>query len=536
VSRHFTTILDDLGRPDAYPERPAEVEVVETHVSAVFLAGRTAYKVKKPVTLPFLDFGSLAARERFCHEEVRLNDELAPGVYRRVVPIRRRGGRLAVGGDGELFDWAVEMERLPAAAMLDAMLERGAIDNAMLRRLAEVLAQFHAGARTGDGVDHFGSAAAVRGKIEGNFAETDRFMRSRTVHAVSADVHDLVEAWALHYLREHEELLLQRQRSGRVREGHGDLHAGNICFRPPADGDLVIYDRIEFSAAFRCGDVAEDLAFLLMDLDRRGYRGFSDVLAREYVARSGDPGLLELVDFYKCYRAWVRGKVTALRATQTEGEAREAARLEAMAYFNLAAGYAVPPSLVLLCGLPGTGKSVVSGHLSAALDCTTLNSDQVRKRLAGVSPSEHRAAAFGTGLYTAEQSRATYAALLEAAADGLDRSRGVVVDAGFRQADQRAPFLALAHARRLPVVIVHIDPPDAVVRERLQRRQARGDDVSDAGIAVYEACKAGFEPPAPNEGARVVREGAVRVPQETAADVLACLLRAAEPSADPGEA
>lgn len=536
MTKHFTTILHDLARPDAYPDPPASVEVIETHISAVFLAGRSAFKVKKPVTLPFLDFSTLAAREHFCHEEVRLNAELAPGVYQGVVPIRRRDGRLAVGGDGELVDWAVAMQRLPAECMLDAMLAQGNIDNEMLRQIADTLARFHGAAAVGASVGRLGTAAAVRSKVEDNFAETDRFVRSRTVHALPRDVHDLVEAWALRFLREREDLFAQRERDGRVREGHGDLHAGNICFRPPDAGGLVIYDRIEFSQAFRCGDVAEDLAFLLMDLDHRGYRGFSEFLVRDYVSRTGDHGLLEVVDFYKCYRAWVRGKVAALRAVQADGEVREQARLDALAHFGLAAGYAAPPSLVLACGLPGTGKSTIAGRLAAALDCVAINSDHVRKALAGVAPTQHRPAAFGTGLYTAEQSAKTYDAMLSTAGEALARGRSVVVDAGFRQRAQRAPFLALAHARRVPAVILFVDPPAEVVRQRLHARVASGDSASDADVGVYESCRASFEPPAIEEGARLVHEATVRAPQETAAEVLGCLLRTAEPSPDRGEA
>ncbi|MEZ5963514.1 MAG: AAA family ATPase [Planctomycetota bacterium] len=542
MSKHFTSILHGLARPEAYPEPPASVEVVETHISAVFLAGERAYKVKKPVALPFLDFSTLTAREHFCHEEVRLNAALAPGVYLGVVPVLRSDGHLVVGHDGEaadrgeLVDWAVSMRRLPSARMLDALLDRGSIDNDMLRRLAATLARFHANAARGDDVVRFGTPAAVQDKVEANFQETDRFVRSRTVHALSADVHDLVEAWALHFLREHAELFAQRARDGHVREGHGDLHAGNICFGTPDEGGLVIYDRIEFSPAFRCGDVAEDLAFLLMDLDHRGFRGFSDFLAREAMARTSDHGLLEVIDFYKCYRAWVRGKVAALRAKQSEGEAREAARLEALSLFNLGAGYAVPPSLVILCGLPGTGKTHVASHIAAALDCVSVNSDHVRKGLVGVAPSVHRPAAFGAGLYSQERSAQTYDALLAAAEDGLARGRSVVVDAGFRQRAQRAPFLALAHARRAPVVVLHLDPPAEVVRSRLQERSARGDSASDADVSIYEACRTTFEPPVAAEAPRVVHETTLRAPQETAAEVLACLLRAVESSADPGEA
>jgi aminoglycoside phosphotransferase family enzyme/predicted kinase len=527
---HFQSILAALADPAAYPPpQPAEVEVIETHISAVFLAGPRAYKVKKPLHLPFLDFSTLAAREHFCHEEVRLNAELAPGVYRGVVPVRRDGQTLRLAGRGELFEWAVEMERLPAQGMLDVLLDRGEIDNELLRQIAATLTRFHARAATGPGVDEHGTLEAVRALVEENFAETDRFVATGSLHALGRRVHDLVEAWALHFLHERSELFAQRMRSGRVRDGHGDLHAGNVCRRGP-DGSLVIYDRLEFSPRFRCADVAADLAFLLMDLDHRGFRGFSDYLLREYAARSEDVGMLELVDFYKCYRAWVRGKVTALRAAQTRGSARETTRLAAMRYFNLAAGYTLPESIVLLCGLPGSGKTWVARQLAAAVDCTVLNSDATRKQQAAIGLDEHHPAPYGGGIYDAEHTEATYAALLAAAQPSLAKGRSVVLDAGYRTPAQRAPIVDLAHALRVPIVVVLRDPPEAVVRERLTARAREGKDVSDAGIEVYERCKAEFVPPTVGEGAPVLVSREAEAGPELVAEVLGALLAQAEPA------
>lgn len=527
-SDEFGAIVAALSRPEAYPRRPTEVAVIETHVSAVFLAGSRVYKVKKPLRLAFLDFSTRALRERFCREEVALNADLAPGVYRGVVAIRRRDGGLHVGGEGELVDWAVEMERLPSARMLDALLDRGHIDNEMLRSLAARLVAFHQGAHRGPEIDAFATPAAVRALLEENFAETDTLTGDAAPHAVTSDVHDLVEAWALHFLREHEELLGARVRDGSVCEGHGDLHAGNICFRDARDGGLAIYDRIEFGPRFRCGDVGSDLAFLLMDLDRRGYRGFSDFLLREYVTRSGDVGLVDVIDLYKVYRAWVRGKVGALRAAQARGEAQARARADAMAYFNLAAGYAVPPSLVLLCGLPACGKSTVAAHLAAALDCVVLNSDHVRKRLAGVPAGETRRAAPGEGIYGAETTEATYRTLLADARDVIGRGRTAIVDAGFRRIDQRIPFLEMAAAWKAPCLIVHVAPDLDVVRARLAHRLAVGGSESDADVAVLEREVDAFEVPRAGEGAPVFTTATRELPDELTMAVLGRLLRGSE--------
>ncbi len=524
----FAAIVAALSQPSAYPGRLSEVAVIETHISFVFLAGARAYKVKKPVATDFLDFSTRERREWFCRQEVELNAALASGVYRGVVPIRRRDGSLHLGGAGEIVEHAVEMERLPGNLMLDVLLDRGHLDNAMLRDLAARLVSFHAHARRGSEVDACASPAAVRALLEANFAATDDLAGEGPTHPVTSDVHDLVEAWALHFLHEHEETLAARVRDGRACDGHGDLHAGNICFRDVREGGLVIYDRLEFDPRLRCGDVGLDLAFLLMDLDRRAWRGASDFLLREYVTRSGDVGLVDVIDVYKAYRAWVRGKVAALRAAQTRGEARARARADAVGYFNLAAGYAVPPSLVLLCGLPGCGKSTVAAALAPNLECVVVNSDHVRKRLAGVPPGESRRAAPDAGIYCAEMTEATYRTMLAEARDVLHRGRSVIVDAGFRRIDQRIPFLELAAAWKVPCLVVHVSPDPDVVRARVAARLAAGGSESDADLEVLAREIEAFEPPHVGEGAPVFTTTTRELPEETAMAVLGRLLRGSE--------
>lgn len=526
LPRDFSVWIEHLRQPRAYPFAPRRVDVIETHISAIFLAGDHAYKVKKPIALEFLDFSTAALREHFCAEEVRLNAELAPGVYQRVVPVTFGPQGLAFGGAGVIVDHAVAMARLPAECMFDALLERGAIDNTMIAALAEALARFHRRAASGPEVVGYGDRPAVGKLIEDNFAQTDRLARDR--HVLPRDLHDLVEAWALRALGERAELFDQRARHGCIRDGHGDLHAGNICFRDAAHGGLAIYDRIEFSAAFRCGDVAADLAFLLMDLDRRGLRGFAGMLAREWMARTGDADAAELFDFYKVYRAWVRGKIAAVRALQLEGDGATSARAQALGYFNLAAGYTVGAALVLTCGLPGTGKSHAVAALGQALDVEVLNSDTVRKQRAGLAPQESAAAAIGAGIYATAHTDATYAALAESAARGLAQGRRVVVDAGFRTRAQRAPFVALARRAGVPLVVLHLAPSDDLVAARLRARAQAGGSESDADAAVHAALRHGFERPQADEGFAVV-VGHGREPlEELTAAVLGQLLRTGE--------
>lgn len=490
-----TDLYRELCRPDAYPGHPAEVEHLQTHISHIFFVGDVVYKVKKPVDLGFLDYTSLAAREHFCHEEVRLNRRLAPDVYRGVVAIRRReDGNVRVGNEtenGDIIDWAVEMRRLPASRMLDQLLDSGSLDNQKIRDLARLLARFHESAATGPEIDAFGSLATVRANCEENFEQTTGFTTGPE-WTISPMLHRFLRDRVNAFLDRNESLLQSRVANGRIRDGHGDLHAGNICL---LKSDIVVYDCIEFAARFRCGDVAADLAFLLMDLDLRGFRAFARFLAREYVEQSKDRDLSALTDFYKGYRAVVRGKVTSIPLENLVGDALRAERERAMDYFHLAASYELPPALIVCCGLPGCGKSFAAAHIARPFEAVVLNSDATRKRMAGVPPTKHTETGIDEGIYDRTASAHTYSELLRRAADHLKKERTVVVDAGFRAADQRRPFVELASETNTPCIVLHVDTTEQVIFERLRFRSAETHVVSDAGVDVYRALAGRFEAP-----------------------------------------
>jgi uncharacterized protein len=485
-------LIRALSLPRAYARVApgvGRVELVETHISLVFLAGERVYKLKKPVDLGFLDYGDPARREHFCREEVRLNARLAPDTYLGVAPITRAPGaaedELVVRGTGEVVEHAVEMRRLPAERMLERLLERGEIDNGHMNRLAEVLAAFHAAAATGPGVDEHGRPGSVRRVVLDNF-------RSLAGHPAIAPpaVLGFLEARARAFLDTGSPLLEERVRAGRIREGHGDLHASNICFEPRG---LTIYDCVEFSAALRCGDVACDLAFLLMDLDLRGFRAFSGYLAHRYEERSGDEDLHRLLPFYKTYRALVRAKVGAIRAAEPGAGAGPAER--AREYVDLACSYHLPPGLVLMCGLPGTGKSHAAAVLARPFEAAVLSSDVRRRILHGVPAGESRADAYGRGLYTPELKQRTYEALLAEAEKALAHGRTVVVDASFSERAQRAPFVALARRAGAPLALVLVTASEERVRRRLAARASDPKRVSDADLAIHLRARERFEPP-----------------------------------------
>ncbi|MCP3914268.1 MAG: AAA family ATPase [bacterium] len=486
-------LIDDLSRPDAYPLPARRIETLQTHISRLFFAGSRVYKLKKDVELGFLDFTTLERRRHFCEEEVRLNQRLAPDVYLGVVPVtREEGGRHRIGGSGTVVEWAVEMRRLPSGRMLDVLLAAGEIDNGHLDQLARLLVGFHAAARSDAEVAAYGTPAAIAVNLEENFAQTEPFTQG-SEPILSPALHGHLAARGRAFLAESNELLERRVREGRVREGHGDLHAGNICFE---DDAIRIYDCIEFSDRFRCSDVACELAFLAMDLDLAGFSAFGQFLIRRYAELAEDPDLAALIGPYKEYRAIVRAKVACFAAAGGELPAASAAdkRLEAMRYFHLAAEYSLGRPLVLMCGLPASGKSWIAKRVARALDAALYASDVRRRSVVGAG-GPVQAAAWGAGAYSAECRALTYDSLLQSTRTALGAGRGVVVDATFGRRAQRAPFVALAQEQNVPCLIVRACADEATIRARMEERSHDPHAVSQADLAVYERAREAFEAP-----------------------------------------
>ena len=514
-----SALVAALRQPSAYPHRVSEVGFSQTHISLIFFAGDRVYKVKKPVDLGFLDYTTLEARRHFCEEEVRLNRQLAPGVYLGVVPItRERDGSLRIGGDAMPVEYAVEMELLPHERMMDRLLDQGEIDNETMRALAALLARFHGEAATGPGVDEYGTPAAVAHNVRENFEQTAGFAARPGGEApagartLSPLLHAFLSRRADEFLASNLDLLERRVAEGRIRDGHGDLHAGNICL---TEQGLIVYDRIEFAARFRCGDVAADLAFVAMDLDFRGFRAFASYLVRCYAEHAQDLDLEALMDFYKGYRAVVRAKVGSFAAIENDLPAGERAghRLDAMRHFHLAASYQLPLALILTCGLPASGKSFAAKAIAEPFEASVLRSDRERKRLAGLPPDRREPVEYAAGLYSPERTEKTYAALLDGAARTLRTGRTAVVDASFSSERTRRPFEGLARGLGAPFVLVELTAPEDTIRERLDRRARESGNPSDADFGIYREMRDRYEPPNELADPNVARVDA-RLPAE----------------------
>jgi aminoglycoside phosphotransferase family enzyme/predicted kinase len=504
---------------DFYPHRPAHIELEQTHISFVLLAGDRVYKVKKPVRFAFLDFSTLERRRHYCHEEVRLNRRLAPRTYQGVVALRRCGDGFALADESaaDAIEYAVHMQRLPAHRILTALLDRGTATTDVIDAIAVTLAAFHAAADAGPDVARGGDPSVIERLMDEDFAEVDAFHGD----TISAGDDATIRGFCRTFLRRHNALLRRRQAEGRIRDGHGDLHTEHICCTEP----LTIFDCIEFNPAFRHRDVAAEIAFLAMDLVYRARADLAEHLIARYGALTNDPELPALIPFYACHRAYIRGKVDSLKSREPEvgDPERAAARTSAIRHFALSYRYTWTdaPHLAVVVGLSGSGKSTLAAALAERLGFAHFSSDVIRKQLAGV-PLTHRG---GAALYTPAQNARTYAAMYEAAAQALAAGRGAIMDATFQRRVDRDAARAIARRAGASILFVECACSEAVIRRRLAARTRRGTDPSDADWAIYKQQRARYEPFASDEaGDRVAVDTAA--PQDAQLAVVESALRA----------
>ncbi len=501
-------VIRALLHPAAYPHPVDRVELLQTHISYVLLAGDHVYKVKKPVDFGFLDFSTLGKRRYYCRQEVVLNSRLCPGTYLGVSRIRARDGRITVDGAGKVIEYAVHMRRLPGERMMDRLLESGEVTEGMIRALAGRLAEFHARSDTDRRIAEYGDWA-IRYAWEENLRQWAEYIGD----TISEEQNRVIHAYREAFFARERELLRRRVRELRIRDCHGDLRSDAVCY---TDG-ICIYDCIDFNRRLRYTDVAGDVGFLAMDMDYRGHERQATAFVDAYVELSGDPELPRIIDFYKCYRACVRGKVEGFRSREPEvprRQRRDAARA-ARRYFELAYRYAesLPPAmLIITCGLTGTGKSALVRRLAELTGIEVVSSDVVRKGLAGLAPSERRFEPFRGGIYSPEFTERTYAALMEEGRERLRRGRSVILDASFLRRQHRRAAARLAAEQGAQFACLECRASEGAVRRRLARRLREGGDPSDARWETYAAQKRRFQRPsevAPERLVVVDSEGAL---------------------------
>lgn len=493
--------LAGLLSPRAYPHPVNSVELIETHISWVLLAGELAYKIKRPVHYPFVDLREPELRKHFCEEELRLNKRFAPDLYLDVCEIVDADGEARIGGRGRVLEHAVRMRRFPSGDELDRLLEGRRIEPRELETFGRRLATIHARLPAAGEMAPWGRPAEVQALFVRNLMEcasaAATFGTTADVLALRARLESRLPAavpW-----------MAVRRAGGRVRECHGDLHSRNVV---RIGGGLVAFDCIEFEPAFRWIDVAEEVASLSSDLGARGRPMLAHAFRSGYLAQSGDYHACRVLRLYETHRALVRAKVAALTAAEAaDGAEREALHREHVRLLSHAAASlsARRPLLLLMHGLSGSGKTWLARPLARRLSAVHLRSDVERKRLAGLGELARSRSKVGGGLYTSEASSAVYDDLARSAEDVLAGGYSSIVDATFLRRAERARFAALAQRLGTPMHLLCCATPAAVLRARLLARGRAETDPSEADEAVLEWQTAHLEALSPDEGIDVIR-------------------------------
>ncbi len=470
-------LISALLEPAHYPAAVKQVELVQTHISWVLLAGDLAYKIKKPLHLNYLDFSTLALRQHNCQEELRLNRRFAPDIYLEVVGIFGDARHPQWHGTGEPIEYAIKMRRFDEAGRLDHLCARGDLRPAHLSDLADTLVAFHQSAERAPADSRFGQPAGVLRAALDNITDLTTRLPDATMQLQLA----ALRTWTQASYQRLAPLMHTRQQQGWVRECHGDLHLGNLVL---IDQRVRLFDCLEFNADLRWTDVANEIAFTSIDLQAHTQPGLANWFYNEVLSRTGDYQGALLLPFYAVYRALVRAKVAALRAEQTQGN-----WAEVHTYLNLAQQLSEPPApqLLITHGVSGCGKTWATDALLQRNDqppTLRLRSDVERKRLHGLAASAPSGATLASGIYSPDAHTRTYAHLKSQAELLLRAGWSVVVDATFlRQADRTA-FAQLASDCGVRFCILAPSATPVQLHARILARQARGLDASEATLAV----------------------------------------------------
>lgn len=494
-----------LARPAAYDHDVSAVRVAETHISWVFLTGDYAYKVKKPVKFPFLDFSSLERRHHFCEEEIRLNRRLAPQLYVGVVPIGGDDSAPRVGAEPAI-EYAVKMREFPDDARLDRRLAAGARVAEPLRAFGARLARFHA--QLPPLTPRNPAATALAAALE-NFDELRADLQAREARELAA-----LREWTEERAASIAPIIERRAGDGRYRECHGDLHLENLLM---LGAEIIAFDALEFDPRLREIDVMSEASFLTMDLAAHGRTDLAFEFLTAYLEDGGDYDGLDVLRFYVVHLALVRAKVRALKAAQ---DAAEVGRAEIGPYLETARGFvaARKPLLLITHGLSGSGKTHVTRALIGGLGAIRVRSDLERKRLHGLDAGARSESAVGGGLYDARANERTYARLTEVGAAALRNGLDAIVDATFLHRAERDAFARLAARHGARFAILDCVAPEDVLRRRITARAAEARDASEAGLEVLEHQLAERDPLGAEE-----QRAAIHLPTDAPLDLPALL-------------
>ena len=484
-------LVEALHDPQSYEHPVASVHMMETHTAWVLLTGLYAYKIKKPVNFGFLDFSTLEKRRHWCEEEVRLNRRFAPDIYLGVTQIRGTLEQPHTGGIGPVLEYAVHMRQFPDKQLLSELAEGKRLGVSHIDQLIEQIATFH--------------QATDQAAPDSDYGRPDQIHRwvSENFRCILPHLHtdkergqlERIRQWTNAQRQQLDRHFVRRKHDGFIRECHGDLHLRNLTI---IDGDVTPFDCIEFNAELRWIDVISEVAFLIMDLDERGYPHFGHRFLNGYLQLTGDYEGLILLPYYLVYRALVRAKVAILRRQQVSPQSQD--YMESTAEYRHYMQFALqhmdkaPPVLFITHGFSGSGKSTLARELSQTGGIIQIRSDIERKRLSGLNVSERGEFEADTGLYSSQRTEETYQRLAELATCVIEAGFSVVLDATFLKEKSRDLMRQLADSLQVRFLILHCNASNAMLEQRIHVRQEVGQDPSDATLKVLNAQREKAQP------------------------------------------
>ena len=514
--------LQLLLKPKFWGKYCKKVSLIQTHTSWVFLTGKYAYKIKKPVFFGFLDYTALSSREHFCQEEFRINQLLAPDIYYEVIPIVKQGKKICLtprAGKSEVLDYAIKMNELPQETIMTNCLLAGKVNYSVVGEIARIIANFHNESISKPSLHKYGSPEIIKYNWDENFAQTEPFIGITISKKLFNEIQSNVET----FFKESERFFEKRIHDQKIKQCHGDLHSRNIFIvdsprsssmsAKSSDKKLklsqgvvenrcgikvYIFDCLEFNPRFAVSDVASEIAFFVMDLEFYKHKELADFFINRYLHYTGDWELLRVLDFYKCYRAYVRGKVTGFNLNDRgmSKSDKQDAKIAAKEYFALADKYAknlhAKPKLIMVMGLPGVGKTYLAQHLADRIGGYHLCTDIIRKEITNTPIEMHRFEGYGKGIYTSEASQQTYDKMYRRTENFLAQGKTCIIDATFSWEKSRNVARAIAEKYHVPLYIINCTCPEKVVLARMKKREQEFS-LSDATPEVYFRMKGYFE-------------------------------------------
>lgn len=488
--------LEELKKPETYGEKPDSVKILQTHISYVALTGKYAYKIKKPVNFGFLDFSTIEKRKHFCYEELKLNKRLCPEIYEKVVTINKDQNQLKIDGKGEIIDYALKMKEFPQEKIVSFLLHKNNVNEETINKIVDKLVEFYKLEKTSEEIKKYGEIKTIKQNIDENFEQT----KNKINQIITKETYEFIKNTTNSFLKRKKDVFKKRIKNGFILDCHGDLHTGNIVL---INNEICIFDCIEFNKRFRYSDVASDIAFLAMDLDYQGFPYLSSYLIDRYIEKSNDKNIFDVLNFYKCYRAYVRGKVTGFQLDDSyiESEKKEEIVNSAKNYFYLAEYYSglikneieqKTPIVFITSGLTGTGKTTVSRKIAVDYNAIRINTDEVRKEIFKIDKYEKHYDEYNTGLYAPENMKKVYDKIFKKTENLLNNKKNVIVDATFRTNNLREKIKNIAIKKNASFIILNTVCPEELVKKYLDERTKK-KTVSDGRWGIYKKQKKSFE-------------------------------------------